>query len=432
MTNENQLEEMLRQLVLEMDFEEPKNQSIVNAMVETVFQSSVNGTAWKRFLNKGKYLFLALIGILTVSYFLLNTNSKETVYTPVKIKEDRFNANTLDVMQELDVQPYVIEQFSIPQKQPRITKRLLPILMDTLVNLEDEMKVFRPDRSSELPAFTDKQKQTHKEEKEKYLKRILKLDKKLLIQVPIEEEYSTKISDFAMWVGELTNQEYQLFLNDLAISGRKDDYQASIVHSEGWYSVANDSTSIEPMIQLYFTHPAYKKYPVVNVPIEGAILFCEWISEEIQKAGKNKNLLKKADLPTKEQWEYVASTAYKHRNYPWGGPFLRNKKGCFLANYKPKNNAFADGAIFPSIAISYAPSDFGVYNLSGNVSELVIYAEDHDQIGIKGGSWNDPAEYLKIFKDSIPPSSLMPHPTIGFRPIIHLKGRIIGVLQQAE
>jgi formylglycine-generating enzyme required for sulfatase activity len=45
-------------------------------------------------------------------------------------------------------------------------------------------------------------------------------------------------------------------------------------------------------------------------------------------------------------------------------------KGCFMANFKPsRGNYAADNALYTVEADSYAPNDFNLYNMAGNVAE---------------------------------------------------------------
>ena len=55
---------------------------------------------------------------------------------------------------------------------------------------------------------------------------------------------------------------------------------------------------------------------------------------------------------------------------PWGGYYVRNSKGCLLANFKPgRGNYREDGGEHTVPIDSYFPNDFGLYNMAGNVSE---------------------------------------------------------------
>ena len=107
--------------------------------------------------------------------------------------------------------------------------------------------------------------------------------------------------------------------------------------------------------------------------------------------------------------------------YPWGGPYLRNKKGCLLANFKPgRGNYPEDGGLYTVRADAYWPNDFGLYNMAGNVAEWTgsLYYEgasnfQHDMNPdirwnakdsdpprmkrkvVRGGSWKDVGIYLQ-------------------------------------
>ena len=75
-------------------------------------------------------------------------------------------------------------------------------------------------------------------------------------------------------------------------------------------------------------------------------------------------------LPTEAEWEYASRGGLENQMYPWGGLYTRNDKGCFLANFKPLRGRYADDGGNTSMAVaSYAPNDFGLYDMAGNVAE---------------------------------------------------------------
>jgi len=96
-------------------------------------------------------------------------------------------------------------------------------------------------------------------------------------------------------------------------------------------------------------------------------------------------------LPTEAEWEYAAAAdvgqreynIYKgQKKYPWSGDYTRSSKrknrGDQLANFKQGNGDYGgiagwsdDGADITNAVKSYAPNDFGLYDMAGNVAEWV-------------------------------------------------------------
>lgn len=96
-------------------------------------------------------------------------------------------------------------------------------------------------------------------------------------------------------------------------------------------------------------------------------------------------------LPTEAEWEYAAlalggNTQFENINdgkvYPWNGLGVRspqkNTRGLILANFKRGSGDNAgvggylnDKAFITGPVRSYAPNDFGLFNMAGNVNEWV-------------------------------------------------------------
>ncbi|MBE7171057.1 MAG: SUMF1/EgtB/PvdO family nonheme iron enzyme [Williamsia sp.] len=179
----------------------------------------------------------------------------------------------------------------------------------------------------------------------------------------------------------------------------------------------------EPQTKRYFSHPAFNNYPVVGVNWRQATAFCEWRTHYLNAFLESKNRPSESDfrLPTEAEWEYAARGGRSQSMFPWGNPYLRNKKGCLLANFKPgRGNYPEDGGFYTVRADAYWPNDFGLYNMAGNVSEWTssLYyeggynfqhdmnpdirynAKDSDPPRMKrkvlrGGSWKDVGFYLQ-------------------------------------
>ncbi|MBT3302470.1 MAG: SUMF1/EgtB/PvdO family nonheme iron enzyme [Bacteroidetes bacterium] len=128
----------------------------------------------------------------------------------------------------------------------------------------------------------------------------------------------------------------------------------------------------DPLTQLYFYHPGYDDYPVVGVSWKQAKAFAHWRTKYLNDYYKSIGMPKVNEfrLPTEAEWEYAARGGRDFNPYPWGGPYLRNSKGCFLANFKPlRGNYSEDGGYYPVKVTSYFPNDYGLYCMAGNVSE---------------------------------------------------------------
>ena len=179
----------------------------------------------------------------------------------------------------------------------------------------------------------------------------------------------------------------------------------------------------EPMAKKYYSHPAFGNYPVVGVTWKQATAFCEWRTHYLNAFLDSKKRATESDfrLPNEAQWEYAARGGRSQSSYPWGGPYLRNKKGCLLANFKPgRGNYPEDGGFYTVRADAYWPNDFGLYNMAGNVAEWTssLYYEggynfQHDMNPdirwnvkesdpprmkrkvIRGGSWKDVGYFLQ-------------------------------------
>ncbi len=179
----------------------------------------------------------------------------------------------------------------------------------------------------------------------------------------------------------------------------------------------------DPMTNMYFWHPAYDNYPVVGLTWVQARAFCVWRTQKLNNWLEALGALWVQDfrLPTEGEWEYASRGDLKNSPYPWGGPYIRNSDGCMLANFKPmRGRYFDDGGFYPVKAYSYNPNGWGLYCMSGNVSEWTetafdesVYEFSHDlspeyryyamdwdppsmkRKVIRGGSWKDIGFYLQ-------------------------------------
>ncbi|PWL31529.1 MAG: hypothetical protein DCO96_04840 [Fluviicola sp. XM-24bin1] len=287
--------------------------------------------------------------------------------------------------------------------------------------------------SVEIPTLTEDEISANEKYKRKMMKALAKRHKDHYAYIPSGstaykgEEYS--VQAFYMQVNEVSNLQYRTFLNDLLIQERYEEYQKAYPQEHQWTDQLEGDHEV--MENLYFTHPAYDNYPVVNVTREAAEMYCAWLTLETSKSKYVDDVMFLNDLrlPQRLEWTYAASGGNSENVYPWGGPFTKNAQGSYLANFAPDSTRLqADGAFHTSKTGTYFPNEFGLYNISGNVAEMVYgtseFTSRTDLISFKkepgtaGGGWLDTAESLKIEGDDPYDGITHGHPNIGFRVVM--------------
>ncbi|MFT4876256.1 MAG: sulfatase activating formylglycine-generating enzyme [Bacteroidia bacterium] len=226
-------------------------------------------------------------------------------------------------------------------------------------------------------------------------------------------------SEFYIASTEITNNNWKEFLYYLKQEGRMEEYNANVLDTTVWRTTLRYN---EPYVDYYYQHPAYKEYPAVGMTLKQAIAYADWLTEIF--AMRDQGVKVTFSVPTKKQWIRAARGGLT-RGYPWEGLYIRNSKGAYLSNHKAvgSENVHLDRSTNNLVVVSsgtkgaentiiapaesYYPNQFGIYNMSGNVAELVS-----DDTVAMGGSWNDTGYDVRV--ESEQPAS-EPKSTIGFR-----------------
>ncbi|MDR0395395.1 MAG: SUMF1/EgtB/PvdO family nonheme iron enzyme [Tannerella sp.] len=179
----------------------------------------------------------------------------------------------------------------------------------------------------------------------------------------------------------------------------------------------------EPYLRMYFTHAGYNEYPVVGVSWEQANAFCTWRTDFYKRAQTlpDGQMIEPYRLPTEGEWEYAARAGKNENKYPWATDELKDSKDCFMANFKPGDGDYTeDGHLITARVASFAPNEFGLYDMAGNVAEwtsTVYYESGPKQMSdinpelhydaakedpydmkkkvVRGGSWKDVAHFIR-------------------------------------
>jgi formylglycine-generating enzyme required for sulfatase activity len=148
------------------------------------------------------------------------------------------------------------------------------------------------------------------------------------------------IGGFYMDDTEITNNEYRQFVvalttDDTVGIGTLTPDQTNIVTTKSFYPDTTvwmrDFTHHmgDPLMEYYYLHPAFDQYPVVGISWKSAKFFCRWRTGFLNKARSDAGLfgIPAFRLPSEAEWEYAARGGRSQSPYPWGGPYLRNRKG---------------------------------------------------------------------------------------------------------
>lgn len=263
---------------------------------------------------------------------------------------------------------------------------------------------------------------------------------------------------------ETTNELYNLFLSAL------EESEASDVLQRCNYDLSSYSQEKKDFFMRYSqpvkgrqkgkdsTERDFSKFPAVNVPHEGAVLFCEWLTQQYNSnPGKKKFKKVKFRLPTLREWQIAALGYPKFQSwnldenyveavipgdtlagvikgtktrvpvgnnnvlYPWYNAYNYRKKpynhmACYLGNFKVDGSKLVcnniirpggDGWTMMSSTTAYFPNDMGLYDVVGNVAEMI-----DENFKACGGSWNDEPSRSTIHSVK---TYKKPNDTVGFR-----------------
>lgn len=236
---------------------------------------------------------------------------------------------------------------------------------------------------------------------------------------------SVSVQSFYIYNMEVTNFNYKEFLVDLKAKGDIESLKIATIDSLGWNML---NFSNQAYVDYYHSHPAYNDYPVVNISHEAAQLYCKWLGE---KYDQMTGMTGKFKFRLMEKAEYIrAARGDSEASYAWKNYSLRNSEGQMMCNYtqlgsedihfndekglyeicivpRDFSNGFGD-IMAPSK--SYWPNEYGVYNLNGNVAEMIA------ERGIAmGGSWRNTGYDVRVDSEQ---TYYVPKPSVGFRMVI--------------
>ncbi len=326
---------------------------------------------------------------------------------------------------------FPVQKMQTPDSEPAILNTTPAFNDSATVNVHEEY-IF--------PVLSAKEVKANEKEKKRVVRlwsRVTREKDRNIARIPANEDNS--IPAFYMGAGEITNKEYRTFLFDLLISGRKDEFLKAKPRQHLWKNAENTDT-YDFLEKEYFTEKKYDYFPVVNITVQGAEMYCRWLQEEVGKLRENDPRIPDLNvrLPYEKEWMHAAAGGTPHAAYAWPLNSAQNSRNCFMGNFcvqkktelikKPLDygkqqvdeNNYTSAAVVlrdPKIATidvwSYNPTSYGLFGVCGNAAEMV-YGDADARIVLKGGSWASDLEEIMLDKTKeIPPAEASP--TTGFR-----------------
>jgi formylglycine-generating enzyme required for sulfatase activity len=208
-------------------------------------------------------------------------------------------------------------------------------------------------------------------------------------------------------------------------SNKDESYQNYLPDTLCWKDKLDVTKNTEPFVEYYFRYPSYDNYPVVGVSYESALKYCNWLTESYNQSHRRKYKKVFFKLLTKDEWTFAANKGDTSKVYTWGSGYIQNNRKQDLCNYRRIDYKY-DSATKKYLEIektdiqkslernkittsvnAYYPNSFGLYNMCGNVAEMI------EEKGIaKGGSYNDPSYKVTISSEV---KFTKPQADIGFR-----------------
>lgn len=256
--------------------------------------------------------------------------------------------------------------------------------------------------------------------------------KKTILDIKELDKHMTKVKDnIYASINELTNKDYEFFLDYLNTNGYSDQYEVAAFDLSKY-----DGMPLAMMKAYHYSYnksekgkPLFSNYPAMEMTYDAAKLYCEWLTTQYNLQDDRNFKKVKFRLPSRKEWTmaalgYVNFQTWEFEDnivrarpdgdgkprffeeyrigdfdsvsYPWYHSdwfkyrnAIVNHKGCPLANIKMPDKKscngklMGDGFIMTSPVMTYFSGDMGLFDVIGNVAEMI------DEKGkAMGGSWD--------------------------------------------
>ncbi|MBC7862160.1 MAG: SUMF1/EgtB/PvdO family nonheme iron enzyme [Bacteroidia bacterium] len=465
--NENDLNELLRGLYLD-EHAKTVNSKEAQFVFEQEYKVKTNSEKENELISKlskkqsgfGNYKFYLSFLIVAFTVFFMALPEKNSLQKEVssiatnqnqKNNNRRFSAETQEIKSIIDTGIIKEEkQFAFIQEDTfgHFDVQRIILSGDSSIVKSAEPKL-QANLVKKIQLVTEADKTMYKKIKLLMLKKLYANDKSLYTHVEADKmDYNgapTIIEAFSLRNMGITNLEYKTFLADLLMQERNEEYIAAQVMYSNWsvYGYTN-------LAGTYFQEEKYNDFPVVNVSIVGAKIFCSWLEEESLKYMKANSLKVKplqVRLPYDIEWLYAARTGYTTISFERGYNTIYDEtEGLIDKSYAKrveivKKKSVKKDSLYSYIVTNHynwnekeitelfakglnyyplAPADtinsarMKIYCKVGRVSEMVIEKKS-EKTWLSGSSWKSKEDYLKLQSEF---NAKQSSPFVGFRFVV--------------
>jgi len=231
---------------------------------------------------------------------------------------------------------------------------------------------------------------------------------------------------------EICNLDYLEYLH-WCYRKDKEQYKKARPDTACWL---NSEFNYKCLVEYYLRHVANRDYPVVGLSYTQAQLYCKWRTDRVNDvAYMYEHHLKSLPdsglvipqkviyrLPTSEEWEYAAMAGLNQKKYPLGFEelYMSTTKTKEQFNFQLLSRTECDPRSQPTnLSYSGYPNRYGLYNMLGNVSEIVA---DSMFKGLNYSTYLDGKPLTQeVYNHKMSFKYTRPEPWLGFRCICEVK-----------
>ena len=320
-------------------FNQAKKQARKTSFEETkqTFTSAVKGGSLSALLTRIKS-FKSLL-IMTLSAIILSIGFTYVNHTTSKVNDEVITKNetktsiiTLGNIEKIEPKAVQFSTQEKKSKEPILIKSKEISVDKKKVNVNQPKEKVNTtvtdviEEQYDFPVLTKKEIAENHKQKEKMVRGLARYNR-MPARNNIDERIYPKIhwnkllvvgkatsmdatNSFHIQSTEVSNLEYRTFLFDLLIQGKKEAFLKAKPNQDLWLKEYPKGYEKEAqfMKDNYFSNSEYNDYPVVAISIEGAELYCEWLTEERNNLNPEKygTLVNKVRLPTAKEWVQAA------------------------------------------------------------------------------------------------------------------------------